>query len=674
MITTVLRNALRTRGPEAAVLCHAGAHDTARAPLTGLPLRSGDRLVDLDTHPMGEQVLEGDPETTEAGLVAVVAATATDLNRALTVSTHLPRAVHVVVALVSTPGHQDPPIPASPGLGQWRDIQEVRVRRMEDRGWLCELFFPNAVDTPEALDAVMHGTRGRRRAPALGPLAALHGAEGALWRPGDIKAVGVPAEGPVPLRRVSPRADLALRLGGEEVLPEWSDPAPALGRATTGTDAWERIAAPGGHARARTVDAAVREAGDEVVHTVAPIDELTVNPVGFTKRTGAAMADLTVGDGRAVVRQGGKDLVVVPADGTVTDVDLSRLRSLRGVRVDWSGHTGPASAVRAVASLAAGGVPLVSGPVPGWAAALGRPLTEALLSAEERDLAHLLTREEHSVRLRRAALDTHGLRARWRAMAVQAGLPVPAEPTVSVILCTRRPEMVGFALAQIARQRGVDVEVVLTLHGFPASLPEVAPALAGFQATGLPVTVHEAPADQIFGAVLNDTVARASGDLIAKWDDDDWYGPDHLSDLLLARTYSGAELIGCSQDFVYLQEVDRTVMRRQESERSGRFIAGGTILTDRVVLEETGGFRPLPRAIDSQLLLAVVQGGGRIHRTHGLGYVLRRTGGGHTWSEDIAYFLRNTDHQWSGWHPSALLEGEPVPFGQPANEHTGDMR
>ncbi|HJE61820.1 MAG TPA: glycosyltransferase family 2 protein [Nocardiopsis listeri] len=674
MITTVLRQALRARGEEPAVLCHSGA-DTLRE-VSGPPLRPGDLLVDLGAHPLGEPLridsVEGEEAEPVAGLVALVAATPTDLNRALTAAVHLPRAVHVVVALLDTPGHQDPPVPAGPGMGQWRDLQELRVRRMGKRGWVCELFFPNAVDAAQVLDSVLHGTRGRRRGPAVAPLAALNGPESSLWRPGDTGAHGVDEAGPVPLRRVTPVADLALRVH-QGADPEWNEETvPVLDRAPTTADAWEGLTGPDGRGRAEQVVAAQRPTARVALgpaHLVAPIDETTVNPTGFSKAEKGPLGHLTARGDRAVIREGNNDLVVVAADGTVTDVDLTRLRHLRGVSVDWSGHAGPSAAVRAVASLAAGGVPLVAGPVPSWAVGLGAPLTELLAGATDADLTDRLAREEHSIRLRRAALYTHGLRSRWRALGAQAGIPLPPAPRISVILCTRRPEMVGFALAQIARQRGVELETVLTLHGFGADRPEVASAIEAYRDTGLAITVHEARADRIFGAVLNDSVARASGDLIAKWDDDDWYGPEHLADLVLARTYSGAELVGTGQDFVYLQEVDLMVWRSRESETATRFIAGGTILTDRVVLEEAGGFRPLPRAIDTQLLIAVSRGGGRIHRTHGLGYVLRRTGGGHTWSEDMAYFLHNYARQWSGWRPSVLLEGEPLPLGGPTEVH-----
>ncbi|MEE2046401.1 glycosyltransferase, partial [Nocardiopsis tropica] len=111
-----------------------------------------------------------------------------------------------------------------------------------------------------------------------------------------------------------------------------------------------------------------------------------------------------------------------------------------------------------------------------------------------------------------------------------------------MVLCTRRPDLVGFALAQVARQRHVRFEVVLALHGFSASLPPVEEAVRGVSALGHAITGHEADGDKVFGAGMNEAVDRASGTVVANWDDDDWYGPEHLSDLMLSRAYSGADV------------------------------------------------------------------------------------------------------------------------------------
>ncbi|WP_249187233.1 glycosyltransferase family 2 protein [Nocardiopsis sp. MG754419] len=669
MITSVVRQALRIRGDEPAVLCHTGDPVTTRRELAALRLRPGDRLIDLDAHRSGDPVLvegaddvghETETGTATAGLVAVVAASVTDLHRVLTTATALPNTVHLLVAVVDTPGHQGPLLPSPPGIDEWNDLLEARVRRMGQRGWVCELFFPNSVETAQALDCVLYGVRGGRRGRRPVPLVGLHGHEGALWRPGDVASTGVSATGPVPLRRVSPVADLTLRTD-DVGLPSWEDPVvPHLDTPTTTARSWSSLS--------RTVPPRHGEADP---HRVPPIDEYTVNPIGFTKKAVGPMGDLTAHGERAVILEGEKVLCTLPEDGTVTDLDIGRIRYLRGIRVDWTGHSGPLAAVRAVAALAAAGVPLVGGPVPVWAADLGERLVALLTAVEERDLADPLTREEHSVRLRRAAFGTHAQSVRWRALATRAGVPLPPDPLVTVMLCTRRPELVGFALAQIARQRGVRFELVLALHGFGADLPEVRAALRDFAVTGVPVTVHEAPGDQVFGAVLNDAADRASGTVIAKWDDDDWYGPDHLADMIMARHYSSADLVGITQDLVYLQELDVTVWRSYQTEKPSPDVVGSTIVIDRSVFTAVGGFRPLPRAIDSQLLLAVRRNGGRIYRTHGLGYLLRRAGQGHTWGADMGYFLRRNSRQWSGWRPSALLEGSPEPLGGGADPTEG---
>ncbi|MDT0327504.1 glycosyltransferase family A protein [Nocardiopsis lambiniae] len=664
MITSAVRQALRTRGDEPAVLCLIGDLGPDRAELAALRLRGNDRRVDLDAHGMGRPVtvegIGGEGEPSSVGLVVIAADGLTDLRRAVTVTTQLPPTAHLLVVVRHVPAHLGPLVPAPPTIDEWNDLHELRVRRFGNRGWACELCFPGGMSVAEALAAVVHGPRGRRRGPGVGVLGGLSGTQAALWRPGDVAARGVTATGPVEIDRVTPVSDLVLRLDDGGGLPFWEDvEVPAVDRLAT-----DATVAP----EVRSPEARLRVYGTDPVSRVAPVDERFVNPIGFTKKTKGPLGELVEVEGRVVVRDETCVRIRPTPDGTVTENDLERVRHLRGVRVGWPEH-GDTATVRIVAALAAGGVPLIGDPAPMWAAGLGAPLAELIAGGAEDVLLDPLRREEHSIRLRRAALRTHGVRTRWRSLAAEAGLPVPPETRVSVVLCTRRPELVGFALAQIARQRHVRFEAVLALHGFSADLPEVDAAVAEFRATGIPLVVHEAEGEKVFGAVMNDAVDRASGTVIAKWDDDDWYGPEHLADLMLARAYSGADVVGISQNFTYLEELDLTVWRGYRSEVPSPAIVGSTILADRVVIEDVGGFRPRPRAIDSQFLLAVTRAGCRVYRTHGFGYLLRRAGGGHTWNVDLGYFLRNHTEQWIGWRPSVLLEGVPAPFGAQADRH-----
>ncbi|MGC5012767.1 family 2 glycosyl transferase [Streptosporangium sp. DT93] len=330
---------------------------------------------------------------------------------------------------------------------------------------------------------------------------------------------------------------------------------------------------------------------------------------------------------------------------TVDAADVARLRPLRGLAVRWPTSRVPSGVVTA---LAAAGVPLYAETSPGWA----DPVLARLLAAwtPEQDTGGprsvtALRREEQSVRLRR-----HGLRDH-----AGAGGPSAAEPEVSVVMASRRPHLLGFALGQIARQRRVRVEVLLGLHGVPADDERVRRAVGE---CGLPVTVVEASREIPFGQVLNLAASRAGGDHLAKWDDDDWYGPEHLADLLLARSYSGAEIVGTAAEFFHLEPLNATIRRTDySSEVWSEHVAGGTILIRRDDLADLGGFPPLPRAVDAGLLKAAHAAGARAYRTHGLGYVLRRTiEAEHTWRLPLAHFLRVASNQWRGFRPSLILE------------------
>ncbi|PRX97158.1 glycosyltransferase [Allonocardiopsis opalescens] len=594
-----------------------------------------DLLPDEGPEPAEPADVPDPPGTVDS--VLIIARTATDLRRAASLSALLPDAVHVLVCVEDAPESHG--IALSAELGQLPRLSELKLRRAEG-GWVLDVWLAEPVPAGRVLAIAARQVTWRRMPPAPRPLAALAGSSVAEWRPGDPGAVPMPLAGPLPVLGVTPAADVVLRVGAEGPAPA-ETPVPVADRAGLGTAGDADLAGP---------------------ESVPPVDELSVNALGW--RFG-------VRDVFATLAAGANGLVVTPPDGpplrlrdsgAVTNRDTARLRLVRAVEVRWTGAE-PVAMVRAVAGLAVAGIPLYSAPVPAAARRLlGPALAELLETATAETLRDDLRREEHSVRLRRAAVRTHGTRARWRQLGVLAGVPVPAPPPVSVILCTRRPDMVGFALRQVARQREIELELVLTLHGFTADIPEVAAALRGFER---PLTVIEEDSTTIFGMALNGAVRRAAGPLIAKMDDDDWYGPEHLADMAMARDYSGADVVGCGQDFVYLEEHDLTVWRRRGNEKLSRHIAGGTMMLDRSVLETIGGFRPIPRSIDTQLLLGVLDTGGRIYRSHGLGYVLRRRGDGHTWSEDNAFFLEGDTWRWQGFHPSTLLEpaeaDRPVP-------------
>jgi len=385
-------------------------------------------------------------------------------------------------------------------------------------------------------------------------------------------------------------------------------------------------------------------------HGVGPLDERVLNPRGFVRAGTEGAAVLSQDGDRLLVSLPAGQLSSAAARGATEEM-VARLREVRSVGVEWPAEAAPDLA-RAVAGLGMAGVPLLTEP-PAWAAALlGDDVVTALAPTE---LADDERREEHSIVLRRAGLGRHSTAAWRRRLAAVAGRPAPAEPTVSVLLATRRPERLEFALRQVARQRDVRLELVLGCHGFTPDAGVVEAA------AGLPITVRVHEESTLFGDVLRDLAAAASGELVLKMDDDDWYGPDFVADLLLARGYSGADLVGVPLEYVYLEPRHETLRRDYRSETEVGVVAGGSTLLSRDLLSAIGGWRPVRRWVDASLLADVASAGGTIYRTHGLGYVFRRGDDGHTWTVGTDHFLtddREVDVR-AGFRPSRLLDPDP---------------
>ena len=608
------------------------------------PAKSGGQLIDLDAIDPGVPL-----EDPESGVVAVIARTSTDLRRAASLAALLPKATRLVIVVTMSPSDRPAVLPVV--SADWRAMLSCQAQHGPAGEWSVETRFGRARPVGEFVTALVRGLAGHRIQASPAPRVALAGPGASHWRPGDPGVTLTTMSGPLGDSDEPPPADLVLRSIGPEP-SAWSD-----SRVRVIDRPWADLIPSEGLGAAGSNGEVTVQVSSEV-DAVPPVDERSVNPTGFVSTPELGTGVLTQAGNHCSIQVDSKNLVRFNPSGAVTDVDVAHLRQLRAVRIEWGRDSGSIATLRVIAGLAAAGVPLLAAHRPSWAGALGADLIELITNVHDDDLADALSREEHSVKLRRAALRTHSTEARWRNLARTAGLAVPGRPKVSVILCTRRPEFIGFALGQIGHQRNVDLELILTLHGIPADLPEVKEAVADFDR---PITVVEVAADVPFGGALNQGAARASGRYVAKWDDDDWYGPEFLADMLLASSYTGAELVGCMAQFVYLGQIDLTIYRSSRSEWMTRLISGGTFVMERHAFDSVGGFPPVSRSVDAAMLDVFLAAGARIYRTHGLGYVLHRRATGHTWNRPVTYFLRSAALQWRGLRRSAFVSPNETP-------------
>ena len=368
--------------------------------------------------------------------------------------------------------------------------------------------------------------------------------------------------------------------------------------------------------------------------SVPAFDPETNNPVGWVRDAGAGVAAL--GALHLLPPGVGAERVVAPGERAV----LGRVHHVEDVAAF---HADVRRRAGTLAALAGRGVVVhVADPTPELEACLGAELF-GQMARDDIVGADAHRREAISIRMRRAALREHSLRARARQVMGASPLPGHPLPEVSVLLATKRPAFLPAALAGVAAQSYPRLELVLALHGEGFGDDGVNALVAGLP---LPVSVVRVPGDEPLGAVLNAATSAASGLLLTKFDDDDRYGRDHVWDLVLAHEYSRATLVGKAAEYVYLARSNRTIHRfigRGESysrrgESHSRRIAGGTFLISGHDLHEAGGWRRVPEAEDRALIEDVERSHGRIYRTHGAGYLLVRHGSGHAWQSEDAYF------------------------------------
>ena len=322
-------------------------------------------------------------------------------------------------------------------------------------------------------------------------------------------------------------------------------------------------------------------------------------------------------------------------------------------------HTDPVERAGTLARVAATGVPIhLADDANALTGLLGDELLD-LFSADIRGV-DADKRESLSIKTRRIALRDHSFGGRLRQIHEEASIPQTNLPTVSILLPTKRPEFLRWAIDNVARQNYPRLELVLGLHGEGFDTASVENHT---QRLGMPVKLVRVTQDRTLGEVLNAVTLAATGYLLTKVDDDDLYDRHHVWDLVLAHQYSGAELVGKGAESIYLANLDQTIERYSESELFSRSIAGGTLLISRETLREIGGWSPVPQHVDDALIDKVIEHGGLIYRTYGAGFLLIRHGQQHTWSSTDIQLASKASTVHPGWKPAvADIDGVPRPY------------
>jgi len=217
----------------------------------------------------------------------------------------------------------------------------------------------------------------------------------------------------------------------------------------------------------------------------------------------------------------------------------------------------------------------------------------------------------------------------------------PLAQAVAIVCVSSRPHLLDDVIAAVDRQTHVDREFVLVTNSDDYVDVDIDSAVRRLDESVRKVTVLRRPSEQTLGSCLNHAMGVASARFVAKFDDDDHYGPNYLADALRAHAYAGAGVVGKHTYYAHLVADDQTVLRFPAHEFTyTSTLAGGTLVIDR---ERTGDleFPDVSLGEDRAFIAACHRRGVSTFSADRFNFLQTRSGD-NTWSISSEDFLRKT--------------------------------
>ncbi|WP_102349254.1 glycosyltransferase family 2 protein [Bacillus sp. Marseille-P3661] len=201
---------------------------------------------------------------------------------------------------------------------------------------------------------------------------------------------------------------------------------------------------------------------------------------------------------------------------------------------------------------------------------------------------------------------------------------------VSIITCTNRPHFMNNIFANYENQFHAIKELIIILNRDDMDLD-----VWKMKAENYPnVSIYKVPQDKTIGECQNFAVEKTKYEYIATFDDDDYYAPNYISDLMLAFKYTDADIVGKSSYFCYIQGLQALVLRNPANEfQYVDFVGGGKRIVKKSVFDVVK-FPPLSNQEDRIFCIESIKKGFKIFSAdnYNLCYLRSSNQNHHTWS------------------------------------------
>ncbi|MEK4512672.1 glycosyltransferase [Paenibacillus sp. FSL K6-2524] len=159
---------------------------------------------------------------------------------------------------------------------------------------------------------------------------------------------------------------------------------------------------------------------------------------------------------------------------------------------------------------------------------------------------------------------------------------------VSIICCTMRNSFMKNIFQNYERQNIKKKEMIIVLNRDHMDIEKWKKKAAEYKN----VSVYQLSEINTLGKCMNYGITKAKYNIIAKFDDDDYYAPKYLKESLNALNDTKASVVGKDTSFLYFEGEEALMLYREGSENNYcRKVKGGTLVFlksvwDRVKFDE----------------------------------------------------------------------------------------
>ena len=214
-------------------------------------------------------------------------------------------------------------------------------------------------------------------------------------------------------------------------------------------------------------------------------------------------------------------------------------------------------------------------------------------------------------------------------------------PLVSIIIATNRTGYIDRMVENISCQIHPNIEIFITVQNYSIDEENLLRAKLN-DCIGLvgKYFIIKDESDTSLGFRLNRMGAMASGEYIAKMDDDDFYFKNYIADMIIPFSFSNCGIVGKEELFVYLEATDETIIRYAgKRHKITDFVAGASLVLKKEIFNKLK-FGDKNRGEDSSLLEQAKILGIKIYASDPFNLLVYRSKDvkHHTWQVQDSFF------------------------------------